>query len=340
MQPIDRPSKIPGVTPVIPLRLPGQQDLREARFLESLASLLGAGLLPLVAFEQPSLSVLLGGHSIADARRELQAGKPLATAIERLGFDRLACARIAAAESAGRVPAALRRLAAERTRRAQALAQAVGRMLYPLFVLHFAAFAAHLPQILAGTKSAGWLGMLTWVLPIDAILLVSLFLVRDSIRGGASGSFLARLPWIGAMLRDLALGRVFRALSDLYGSGLPLSKALALAAGGVGHPFREALEGASRRLESGSAFTAELQRSGVVDATSLALLAPAEISGTLSEGLEQAARLREESAARAVHWSTVGPGTILYALAVGSVVFAAYRVYLAPLQSALSQLPG
>src|SRR5262245_58955975 len=98
---------------------PGALDARRARVLDTLASLLDAGLRPDAALSEAGLARLAGRDGAARAVERLRAGAPLAESLEQIDALRGLRPRIEAAETAGRLPDTLRRISQESERAAQ-----------------------------------------------------------------------------------------------------------------------------------------------------------------------------------------------------------------------------
>ncbi len=321
------------------LRFTGSRDLSDARLLESLASLLEAGLLPASALEQAELARMLDPDARESARGELRSGGSLAAALGHLGLRGTDRARIEAAESSGRAPRALRALAEEKRRAVELRRRVLARSLYPLLVIHLAPVAAHLPWLIAGDTLRALGSILLVLVPIDLAIAACAWLLADASRGGSSAAILARIPGVHAPLRDRALARFLRALGDLHESGVPFDRAIPLAASAAGAPHDGALARAGEAVRTGqSSLCQALAASRVPDDTILSILGPAETAGSLGPGLERAARHAEERLDRVLRAGSFGPGVILYAIAVLLVLWAGYRIVVAPLLAALSEL--
>lgn len=310
----------------LPFRAPGSRDLRTARFLQTFAELLEAGLTPAVALEQEGVR-RLAGSGVERAIAALRTGLPFSEALRLLNFTDRIVSRVEAAEAAGRVPAALHRIAAERTRTAQLLQRAISKLLYPVFLIHFAAFAR---GITIYAKSGAWPGIAAalWiVVPVDIVILLIAYAVRDAASGGASFSLVSRLPFASAALRDLALAPFLRSLSDLYESGMPLNRAVLAASRGTNIQFSRTMESAAAEVAAGHALLPSLVKSEMLDDTLIAILQPAEVSGTLGDALPRAAELVETRLQRNLQFSANAPGSILYGGAVLLIVWVLFQFY-------------
>lgn len=317
-------------------RILGRQASRHARFLEVYASLLEAGLLPAAALEQEGCASLAPEGRLA-AIAALRRGGRLAAAFAEMGFPRATVARIEAAESAGRAPAAMRALAAEATRNVELARAAAGRALYPLFIIHAAPVAAAVPALVRGEVGDAVRTITLVLVPIDLALAAAVVFLRSAWTGGAWAAPASRLPWLGASLRDRALAPFLRALADLHESGAPFDRAVESAASAAPEPFASRYRSAAGVVRAGSPLVPALAGGGGVDATTLAVLGPAEQTGTLGQALPRSADVAEERLSHALRLGSRGPGAVLYAVAVTLVFWAAYKVVLAPVLGVLEQ---
>lgn len=315
-------------------RLPVVFDLKAARFFESLASLLDAGLTPAAALEQPGLRNFFpaAGAQAADA---LRGGGSLASAFVILQFDEKTCLRIEAAEASGRVANALRRLAQERTRRAEWIQKAAGKLAYPIFLIHFAAFVRGVIVGVGSTYYEGLASALFLAIPIDiGLLLIGIFVYKCA-RGGRTTDLALRLPMVSALLRDVWLAPFLWTLADLYESGVPLDNAVSRAARGAAPVFTNAMAAVSGVVRSGKPLVPALGATPFVDETTLTILQPAEITGSLTSGLVRSAELVENRLAKSLTIASRAPGTILYIAAIIIIGSMVLRFY-----SGLYQIPA
>ncbi|HKD99793.1 MAG TPA: type II secretion system F family protein, partial [Planctomycetota bacterium] len=137
----------------------------------------------------------------------------------------------------------------------------------------------------------------------------------------------SRVPFLGAALRDRAASTFLRSLLDLHQAGVPIDRAVETAAGSCAAPFGPSLAAAAEDVRRGEPLVPALARTGSLDATTLAILGPAESTGTLLDGLGRAATLTETRLERTLTSASAGPGALLYALAVILVAWAAYDMF-------------
>jgi type II secretory pathway component PulF len=167
-----------------------------------------------------------------------------------------------------------------------------------------------------------------WVaVPVDAALAAVALFFYYSGRGGTATVAAMRIPGIARLLRDASLVPFLWTLADLYESGVPIDQAVSGAARVSGVYYRAELEEVARAARAGRALVPELARTTLVDETTLAILQPAEVTGTLSDALVRAATLAEQRLASGLAVACRAPGAILYAVAVLIVATMVFKFY-------------
>ncbi|MBI3818024.1 MAG: type II secretion system F family protein [Planctomycetes bacterium] len=292
----------------------------------TLAELLDAGLTPERAFDQEGLR-RLAGPKAPDACAALRSGRPLSTALATLGFEPRVLARVEAAEASGRVASALRRLANEHGHRGEQARKTAASLLYPMFLIHFAAVARGIVVGVGAGMAAGIFATLQIAAPFDIVIYLIFLAFRSATRGGRAFAFFDKLPFANALLRDLSLAPFLWSLADLYESGMPLDRAVTSAARGANPAFANAMMDAAAGVRGGNALLPGLARSRLVDDTVLAVLQPAETTGTLGEALPRAAELVDARLRRSLQFTGNAPGKILYAGAILLVFWIVYQFY-------------
>ena len=215
-------------------------------FFEELATLMDVG---------ASLEKVLKGRGFpADALLDrIRSGDRLAEAFAAVpGLVEPHEARcLEAAELAGEFPKVLRALAKslmDRIRIRRELFSASG---YPVLLAHAAVLILPLPMLFQSQGGfSNYLGVVgAGLLRLYALaLLLGLAWIR--IR---CSDWKVRIPWLGAILRDLAEVRLFQALAVQQEAAIPVGRALVLAAAASGYPaWERAAAGASRLLEEGA----------------------------------------------------------------------------------------
>ena len=109
-----------------------------------------------------------------------------------------------------------------------------------------------------------------------------------------------RLPFLRESATIFFLSRLYRAVSLLLQSGLPLVKALGMARGMLNIDQQLRLDAATRLVQEGQPFSAALAREGLTTPVADSLLAVGERSGRLDDMLERCARFHDEELGRQV----------------------------------------
>lgn len=283
------------------LRWPGT-DERTADRLEELASGLDAGL---------TADVLLPGD-------------PRATLVERLatrvGLGPAERAQLTAAETAGRLPVAMRDRASDRRQRAAMTRDVLRRLPY----LGLLVVMAVLVAVVAGmiTRSSLMLPLIALGLGLGVPLLGWLALRR----GLQDPAFTGRLiPGLAPLLRDFGETAYLEALGGLYSAGVDLTNAHATALQTVPvASIRAGLFQAQLELERGNGFTASLVRVNALGSETLQILIPAEASGTLEEACRRALERRRFTLGRrlqrTVRWLTAMLQILVYGFCAWQIV--------------------
>lgn len=291
--------------------------------------------------------------AIRAVRAEVEGGSGLADAMRRqpAAFDALYTNLIAAGESGGILDAILQRLAAcietnvklrGQVRSALAYpaavvaiaAAAVGVILWtviPTFAALFEGLGATLPwptrAVIAASDS------LVVLLPVGVAALVggaaALRWLRRTERGRrASDAALLRLPVAGAILRKIAVARICRTLSALFGSGVPILEGLAVTAGTAGNAvIEEAVLRTRTAVERGESMSGPMRATGVFPVTVVHMIDVGETTGALDAMLAKVAAICEEDVDAAVAglMTLIEPILIaLLGLVVGAIVVAMY----------------
>jgi len=290
-------------------------------FTRSLGSFLAAGF-PLD--HALAMCADLVSHPRFDAavkrvRREIQAGKSFAAALEAEGefFDPLYVSTVGAAERAGALEAGLANLASHLEERRELQSQIQSLLLYPALMALVGALAVGvllifvIPKFVAILEGSGqnlpWATALLlsfsrlftrfwWALGILAALAYAVFHGYLNTSGGRRAWDRLRLDVLlaGGLLRKLVAARFCRTLGTLLQNGVPLTSALRLSAETLGNSVAaQAVRDAQVRVREGESLAAALARSDVFPAAALRMTAVGEATGRLEEMLFRAAELYE-----------------------------------------------
>lgn len=140
-----------------------------------------------------------------------------------------------------------------------------------------------------------------------------------------------RLPVVGRAVRVRATGRVARTLATVLANGLPLDRALGLAAATAGNArVTEAIGGVRDAVRRGEALAPALARHGLFPPTLGRLVATGERTGALPEAFERAATAHEDEIERTLAAATALVEPALVVL-VGIAVLALVLAILVPI---------
>ncbi len=297
-------------------------------FTEELSDLLSAGIQL-----EPALGTM-------ERRRELSGVKTLATVLRSKirdgmsfskavaatspSFGGLFCALAAAGEASGSLPAILKRQAIY-LKALQALrGKVMFAMIYPAFLIVAAISVSllfvvylipKLTELLAETGGAMPLGAQIILLISAAFKKVWWILAFLGVIGwGAFKSWLARpeskIPWARFTLRVPLFGQILKArfyvqfletLSNLIGSGLPMTHALQLTQQATENPYlRAELTGIMGQVAEGVALSRALDRSGHFPPLLLDMVSVGEQTGKIAESLSKAADRFDRELAKTV----------------------------------------
>jgi len=290
-------------------RFAPQKDDRAALEFEDLASQLDAGLSPLQLGGDPATGEQMVHGILARRRVEL---------------DPTEAAVLTAAWRAGRTPASLRHLAAQRTQRADCARILLRGLRYPLVLAGMTLVTSFVASSIAGRSA--FYTLLATVVGIAVLLGLA-------IAGLARG----REPWVSLPLlrefaRALAEVPYLEVLHGLYATGVPLLRAhpLAVAACPVAAVQRH-LQQADHLLQQGQPLTQALgavaAAGGGVHRETLQLITNGEHAGSLEEALLRALRRRQEVVARHMAALAKGLTMLVYALACAVAIFVVFSFY-------------
>lgn len=291
---------------------PGQLN-RRAELYQQLAQLTAAGLGLVGSLEQlhrhpPARSFRVPLQTILDG---LAQGYTFAESAARVPdwlpeFD---LALVDAGERSGRLDVCFRALAGFYHERARLIKQMIGQMIYPVVMIHVAAFVflIVLPFAQAGLNfDAG----LVWLF-IRALLILSplylgtalLIFVLQSQHGevwrGWVEQLLRPIPILGPARRELALARLAMALEALLSAGVDIIAAWELAAAVSGSPaLRRTVRAWRANVHAGQTPAEAVSASGGFPDMFTNQYASGEISGKLDEVLRRLHAYYQEEGSR------------------------------------------
>jgi len=287
---------------------PGQLSQR-GEFYHQISTMLTAGLTLPQALEQTQKN---SPHALRPQIRRLlrclEEGYTFTEAVAQLGrwmpsFD---AALLEAGETSGRLDQSFRLLSTYYTERARMARQTIGDLLYPLFILHFAAFL--FPFITWFTSGNTVAFILT-----EALLLGPLyggaFLIVWACQGrhgerwrSMIENILHPVPVLGTARRYLALARLSAALEALLSAGVGIIEAWELAATACGSPeVRRTVMRWKTPLARGTTPSELVSRSRVFPEMFAGQYHAGEISGKLDECLLRLHGYYQEEGSRKFH---------------------------------------
>ncbi|HEU6449606.1 MAG TPA: type II secretion system F family protein [Verrucomicrobiae bacterium] len=278
---------------------PGQL-FRRADFYHQLGQLVTAGVpitnaLQQISHRPPGFSYR---KPLQQTLVELAQGKPFSQSLRDADwlpdFD---LTLIDAGERSGRLDACFRTLANYYTERGNIARQIVSQMLYPAFLIHFAALVFYIVLPWARSQFNASILMLFAVVAVKILLpiyLVIAFIIvaSQSKRGEGWRSFLERIlhpvPVLGTARRSLALSRLSMALEALISAGVSVTEAWKFAAAASNSPaLKRVVTTWKPQLESGLT-PAELVNASRYFPTIFAnLYQTGEVTGKLDETLQR-----------------------------------------------------
>lgn len=263
-------------------------------------------------------SALDAGLPLANLGGDAADGERVLTALLRRRQIELSAADASALEAAwvaGRGPAALRRLADQRQRRAAFVRSVRQSLRYPLALIAMSLLVA----TTAGSVFGG-----RW-LPITAVLIAAglATLIVCAVRGLRRGSERWRaMPLLGPLAQDLAEVPYLEILHSLYASGVPLLQAHARAVAGCPVASVQArLLAADHLLQQGRPLAEALATFSPVDSETQTLLQNGEHAGDLEGALQRALQRRRDVAERRTGQLARILGTAAYVVGA-SIAFA------------------
>jgi type II secretory pathway component PulF len=261
------------------------------------------------------------------------SGLDLASQLTAAGESQLVCALVRAGEATGKLPELCARIADHYDQLQALRSLAVGRLIYPVVLLHVALVVPLIPRLFTTEMSAWWLlaGPLTlWAFVIGVVLVARLW--------HASG-LLARLvllPGPGFVVQPFLTCNLCLVLSAAMAAGLKVRDALELAAEAVGNRVLAArLRDAARQVDNGTVANLTQALATVhLPASLLMLISAGEQSGTLDRSLDQAAVAARESFQVRALWTTKAFTSAIYSMVVLFVAWQIISLYSGVMQQA------
>ncbi|MCS7190800.1 MAG: type II secretion system F family protein, partial [Fimbriimonadales bacterium] len=329
-----------------------------AVFFRQFATMLAAGVPIYQALE--TLGNQRGGNArlrrvLGEIRNAILSGERLADAVDKhpAVFSPIIRAMIRVGETSGALENILRQIANYLENELE-LRRLLSRVtFYPKLVLFFAIVIPNLiPALitLVGAPGGAPVGATLMGIALKfAWILLIVFAVWGAFRLAmqaqgfryAWGLFTVALPWIGFTVRQLALARFARALSALYGAGLPLSQAIRYAADATGNEYlRSRIQPAGAKLEAGYSITDTFASTGVFPPMVMDMVATGENTGELGFMMDKVAEYYEEEGKLRSHQAGYILGVLVYlgvAIYVAIILIQFYAGYFSAIFGASGQ---
>ncbi len=329
-----------------------------AVFFRQLATMLAAGVPIYQALD--TLGNQRGGNArlrrvLHDIRNSILAGERLADAFDKhpAVFSPIIRAMIRVGETSGTLENILRQIATYLESELE-LRRLISRVtFYPKLVLFFAILIPGLiPALITivgaqgGAPVGATLAGIAWTYAkiLGVVFVVwAMFRLAMQAQGFryAWGLLTVSLPWLGFTVRQLALARFARALSALYGAGLPLSQAIRYAADATGNEYlRSRIQPAGDKLEAGRSITETFASTGVFPAMVMDMVATGESTGELGFMMDKVAEYYEEEGKLRSHQAGHVLGVVVYlgvAIYVAIILIQFYTGYFRSIFNAAGQ---
>jgi len=272
-----------------------------------------------------------------------EGGAQLHTALSAAGEVPLVTALIRAGELSGNLPEQARGLGAHYRQAVATRNQVVGRLIYPVLLLHVALLVPALPGVVAKGDNPLWLlagPAALWA--AAAVLLIGVV----GLRASPLAAQVALWPGLRLLTMPLVTGLVCQVLRGGLSAGLLVSDALELAAGACGNAVvgtRLAAQAPALRAGSGASLSDALA-AAELGGDLLPLIRNGEVAGRLDEALGQVATVMSERFASRLAWAAKGLNSAVFALAligVAVTVISMFQsVYLGPINDLSKELDG
>lgn len=318
-----------------------RQFTQRAEFYHQLAQLTSAGIGVVPALEQikrnpPNRSFREPIQRLLD---ELTKGRTFTESLRQLGswlpeFD---IALVEAGERSGRLDACFRLLADYYNDRARIAKQVISQLIYPVGLIHFAAFIFVIVLPYAGSQFSASLILLFLkaALILSPLYLITFFLIHatQSKHGekwrARIESFANPIPILGTARRFLALARLAAALEALISAGVNIIEAWDLAATASGSPaLRRVVATWKPRLTAGQTPAETVSACPIFPETFANLYSSGEISGKLDDSLRRLYSYYNEEGTRKLYAFAQWTPRLVYFLVVLIIAYKIVNFYI------------
>jgi type IV pilus assembly protein PilC len=320
-----------------------------AAFYHQLAALLRAGLTILRALdtleEQSSGAIR---RRLPKMAQHIQDGGNVAGAFGLFPeiFPLTHIAMIRAGEQGGRVDDVFEMLAGDCERRSAMTKKFITGVLYPVFLLHFAALAIPLIETLQDNSVPYWQRAWPRFAVVYAVLFALLALPRMMRQFRTSAwlldEFKTWVPYLAGVTEKLAVARFAQALDGLYSSGVTLAQALPVAGAASGDELmRRRVMRMVPLVENGESLSMAMSQVGGFPAAFRNMVATGDESGNLSEMLNRGAAYYQGEAETAINRAVIVLPVVIYvavAVYIGFQIVKAYSGMFAERNRAIQEI--
>ncbi len=310
----------------MPLIISPRQFVQRAEFYHQLSQLTSAGVPIVRALEQIERHPPAAAYHKPLQRllNEITKGATLAESLQPLGwlpeFDR---ALIGAGEQSGRLDSCFRMLADYYDDRARVIRQVISQLIYPVVLIHMAAFIFLIVLPFAASQFNASLPLLfakAALIFSPLYVAVALMVYATQSKHGENWralveSLLRLVPILGKARHYLALSRLAAALEALISAGINIFEAWDLAATASGSPaLRRAVAAWRPGVTAGQMPSEAINRCPLFPGTFANLYASGEVSGKLDDSLRQINRIYNEDGTRKLNAFATWMPRLLYML--------------------------
>jgi type IV pilus assembly protein PilC len=324
----------------MPLIISPRQFVQRAELYHQLNQLTSAGIPIVRALEQIERRPPASAYHkpLQHLLNEIAKGATLAESLQRLdwlpAFD---LALIGAGEQSGRLDACFRMLADYYNDRARVIRQVISQLIYPVGLVHLAAFVFLIVLPFAHSQFNASLPLL---FAKAALILspiygaVGLMIYATQSKHGENWrarieAFLRWIPILGTARHYLALSRLAAALEALISAGVNIFEAWDLAATASGSPaLRRAVAAWKSRVVAGQMPSEAVNLCPLFPGTFANLYASGEVSGKLDDSLRQINRIYNEDGARKLNAFATWMPRLIYMLVALLIAYEVIHFYL------------
>jgi type II secretory pathway component PulF len=180
-------------------------------------------------------------------------------------------------------------------------------LIYPVFLLHAVILLPPLKYLVVENLEKSYASVVMPPLAVGYFIAAVMFfswmkLFKSGPLRRMVDEAILCIPFIGSLVRDMSLARVFWSLSAMLTAGLEAVSAAQNAASAAGNSVvSRQLEGAIYVLEGGRGFKEFFAVSNMLNSDQLTTVGIGEDSGSLAESLSRMVRLLEESTTHRFH---------------------------------------